>query len=472
MKKHILLFLATILSINATTTDKDIITPYFDAEYYRTQYADQLQGGDPLDHFLSIDFKGNWEKHTDPNPWFNTTLYLRCFPCTQNPFVDFLNQPSLGVDASTQVMDVYTKPDQLTRAWLATEALLRLNQYNVILHVLPEQDESQLQGFKPQEKRGLKLLKDNSDHKSFYKSAFLFKEREEDRYPYPSEKDKNHFRFNRYIAEYIKGRYLLQHKVNFYTGWSTKGLLDPLYINFLESNREPLFYKISGINDLESYFLRINSGCDIISFFSSFSKKSFIIPGATGLWIDTKELNSLKEFSISYLLSLAQQGNIALHRENFNYHLRPIIWNQEKELKQPTRFYVSRRAIAKYPQEYQDRVLPTDSKKWVFDSQFNIAMENCRQVNYMTEKLFGCFVSLTVPIYLGCPNVRDWFDERGMFIAESVDEIISICQSITPKTYAQMLPYLQENKRRTEELMKLQGRYIKEFFDDIDSGKI
>ncbi|MGE0670952.1 MAG: hypothetical protein AB7O89_08465, partial [Parachlamydiales bacterium] len=58
-------------------------------------------------------------------------------------------------------------------------------------------------------------------------------------------------------------------------------------------------------------------------------------------------------------------------------------------------------------------------------------------------------------------------DERGMLIAESPQEIIQICQSITPETYKQMLPYLIENKKKALELMQLDRRIIQEFLDSL-----
>ena len=115
----------------------------------------------------------------------------------------------------------------------------------------------------------------------------------------------------------------------------------------------------------------------------------------------------------------------------------------------------------------QASALPTDSKKWVFNSQFNIAVENTAQEDYFTEKLLGCFMSLTIPIYIGCPNIANYFDTRGMFIATSVEDVKKICAAITSDTYHQMLPYLKENKRRTKEFLKLEEKTLGEFFQKL-----
>lgn len=94
---------------------------------------------------------------------------------------------------------------------------------------------------------------------------------------------------------------------------------------------------------------------------------------------------------------------------------------------------------------------------------FSIVMENCLQENYLTEKLLGCFITLTIPIYWGCPNVTDYFDPRGMFIVNSVNDILDVCRKLTPNTYNEMLPYLLENKRRAEELINREREYVEEF---------
>ena len=43
------------------------------------------------------------------------------------------------------------------------------------------------------------------------------------------------------------------------------------------------------------------------------------------------------------------------------------------------------------------------------------------------------------------------------------DEVIAICNSLTPETYQKMLPYLIENKKKAEHLIESKDRYINEF---------
>jgi hypothetical protein len=54
---------------------------------------------------------------------------------------------------------------------------------------------------------------------------------------------------------------------------------------------------------------------------------------------------------------------------------------------------------------------------------FHIAIENCVYNNYFTEKLLNCFVSQTIPIYCGCPNLSDFFDTRGIIHIPTFEKI-------------------------------------------------
>lgn len=47
------------------------------------------------------------------------------------------------------------------------------------------------------------------------------------------------------------------------------------------------------------------------------------------------------------------------------------------------------------------------------DYEYSIAIENCNERNYVTEKLFDCFINNCVPIYYGCPNVDEIYDSRS-----------------------------------------------------------
>jgi len=44
------------------------------------------------------------------------------------------------------------------------------------------------------------------------------------------------------------------------------------------------------------------------------------------------------------------------------------------------------------------------------DYQFSICIENTQENNYFTEKLTDCILTDSTPIYIGCPNIDDYFN--------------------------------------------------------------
>ncbi|MBF2057483.1 MAG: hypothetical protein IGQ45_09735 [Cyanobacterium sp. T60_A2020_053] len=92
------------------------------------------------------------------------------------------------------------------------------------------------------------------------------------------------------------------------------------------------------------------------------------------------------------------------------------------------------------------------------DSMFHIAIENSQETNYFTEKIIDCFISYTVPIYWGCPNIDDFFDSDGIITFSNQEELASILDSLTPEDYFKRLEMMNKNKRIAED------KYV--FFSD------
>lgn len=84
-------------------------------------------------------------------------------------------------------------------------------------------------------------------------------------------------------------------------------------------------------------------------------------------------------------------------------------------------------------------------KNELFYSQFHIVVENVFSNNWFTEKLIDCFQTKTIPIYIGCENIGDFFDKRGFFHVKNLDELVDVCKGINPSTYNTMLDYVEHN---------------------------
>lgn len=461
---------------------KKLIEPYFDENFYKDQYKEDLDktGLTPIDHFMKHGWQGERKTHRDPNSWFNITLYKeRLWPCEGNPFVDFLSQPKTDLSPTAPIVEVCIKDSsEVHRAWMAAEALLRFKTYKVIVRLSPSKFNAIPICFKSMINRGLDVQLNNNSELSFYKSPFIqnptafgINPEKETSIKEPGTLEWRHERY--YYSHNVEGKkfYYIMHRLPMYTNYTVEGRINPLVINIAFHESEPLHYCSFASTETEYkiFLRRISDGYDLV--FTGLplgTKNERIIPGHlvenwdnfAGTQLDNKP------FELGYLLSLGAVGDTNyLQDPSRTYTSRLKFWEREAEITAiPRKFYVSNRAIDSYSTKFKDRKMPDDSKKWILSGQFNIAIENCRQYNYMTEKLTSCFLTLTVPIYLGCPNVTDYFDARGILIAENTDDIIRIANTLTPQKYAEMLPYLKKNKETAERLMKLKTNYLNDFY--------
>lgn len=79
------------------------------------------------------------------------------------------------------------------------------------------------------------------------------------------------------------------------------------------------------------------------------------------------------------------------------------------------------------------------------DSMYHLTIENSRYTNYITEKVIDCFMSYTVPIYWGCPNIGDYFDTRGIITFETKEELEHILQNLNAEFYQTNLDAIKHN---------------------------
>lgn len=79
------------------------------------------------------------------------------------------------------------------------------------------------------------------------------------------------------------------------------------------------------------------------------------------------------------------------------------------------------------------------------ESMFNVVIENVFHKNWY-NKIGDNFLTKTVPIYWGCPNISDFgYDERGIIRFKNENELLNIINSITPDLYNSMKPYIDYN---------------------------
>lgn len=80
------------------------------------------------------------------------------------------------------------------------------------------------------------------------------------------------------------------------------------------------------------------------------------------------------------------------------------------------------------------------------DFRYSIAIENSRIGYYWTDKLMECFLTYTVPVYWGCPDLsRYGFDESGIIRFNNEDDIEEKLAITSPEDYERRMPSLHKN---------------------------
>lgn len=106
-----------------------------------------------------------------------------------------------------------------------------------------------------------------------------------------------------------------------------------------------------------------------------------------------------------------------------------------------------------------------EGKKICFEGMFHVAVENVRHNNWFTEKIGEALCTKTVPIYWGAPNIGEFYDIRGIITFETVEELITIVNGLTPEKYYEKFTYIENNY---ELARKANFSYkLVEFFDEL-----
>ena len=90
---------------------------------------------------------------------------------------------------------------------------------------------------------------------------------------------------------------------------------------------------------------------------------------------------------------------------------------------------------------------------------FHVAIENSQSKNYFTEKIIDAFITKTIPIYRGCSNIGDFFNQKGFLTFNTEEEFFNIINSLTEEDYYSRKEYIEENYKL--------GIYYAEIFNRI-----
>lgn len=82
------------------------------------------------------------------------------------------------------------------------------------------------------------------------------------------------------------------------------------------------------------------------------------------------------------------------------------------------------------------------------DYRYSIAIENGVHQNYFTEKILDCFLTGTIPIYKGCPNIGDFFNIDGIITFDTQGELLDKVAYLQNNDYIVNLDVVQDNFNR------------------------
>lgn len=82
-----------------------------------------------------------------------------------------------------------------------------------------------------------------------------------------------------------------------------------------------------------------------------------------------------------------------------------------------------------------------DKRAALVDYRFSVTMENERYSSYFTEKITDCFVTGTVPVYWGTPNIGEYFNMDGIIL---LNEDFNV-DDLTEERYNSMTEAIEDN---------------------------
>jgi len=158
-------------------------------------------------------------------------------------------------------------------------------------------------------------------------------------------------------------------------------------------------------------------------------------------WIKSWDPNTPKVFGISGFISSKNAESCpgyGLRRylldNEFGVNVPSMVWNFRKKWKG------------------EEHVYPAPDKHVGMDRMFHLAIENCSEPHYHSEKVLDCFMSFSVPLYWGDPRIGDYFDPGGLIPVDRKN-LLDTVNSLTPEKYDSMSSSIGKNRMLAEKYL-------------------
>ena len=98
-----------------------------------------------------------------------------------------------------------------------------------------------------------------------------------------------------------------------------------------------------------------------------------------------------------------------------------------------------------------------DKEEGLCDYMFSVAIENGEYETYFTGKLLDCFATGTIPVYLGAPDIGDYFNKDG--IIDLSDEF-----EVSEEIYYSKMDAIKENLEKAKDMEVLEDFIYRRYF--------
>ncbi len=101
----------------------------------------------------------------------------------------------------------------------------------------------------------------------------------------------------------------------------------------------------------------------------------------------------------------------------------------------------------------------------LMDYRYSIVIENDIQDYWITEKICNCFASMTVPIYVGSPQIGRFFNVDGIITVSKndIDKIDSIIKKCCREDYEERIPAILDNYNRVKQYYCMEDWMMKQY---------
>lgn len=157
-------------------------------------------------------------------------------------------------------------------------------------------------------------------------------------------------------------------------------------------------------------------------------------------WLDEEYINNVDKIEKKFEVSFLCGGKQMIEGHNLRHRLH----KRGDEILIPKQWYYT---LPDY--DYNNghhTVTDISGKKILWNSMFSICVENSSNRGYHTEKIIDAFLSKTVPIYWGCPNLEELgYNPEGYIYCKDENEIIEQVNKLTPEDYFNRKEAIQHN---------------------------